>query len=168
MDGKSICRWAIAGCLIAGAAGCGALHQRSAGGGNYSPYGEDQAAAECNAEPPPYPHLPSLYPVPTHPVFLPLQPDGLAALSPGLNPATKSGAAPVIEGPQIQIVPPTAEEAPAPSHVKQTDRVTQNAPRPAADPDAPSWLFPADGLAAANANGLASRKSDKDGEQIRR
>jgi hypothetical protein len=109
-----------------------------------------------------------LYPVPTHPVFLPLQPDGLAAFSPSLTPATKSGGAPVIEGPQIQIVPPTAEEAPAPSHAKQTDRVAQNAPRPAADPDAQSWLFPTDGLAAVNASGLASRKSDGGGEQIRR
>jgi hypothetical protein len=124
--------------------------------------------AESGNQTPPYPRIPSLHPVPTHPAFLPLEPDGFAPLPPGLSSA-KPGTAPVIEGPQIQIVPPTADEDSAPARPKRTDRVTQRpVPRAPPDPDAQSWLFSADGLNSVNPGSLASHKSDRDSEIIRR
>ena len=41
LDGKSICRWTIAACLIA-CAGCGVFHQHPPGGTYCPPY-QDQA-----------------------------------------------------------------------------------------------------------------------------
>ena len=168
ITGKSTRGWAVAGCLIAGCAGCGLFHQHPKGGATCPPYVEDEAVAENGDTPPPYPHSPTLHPVPTHPVFLPLQPDGCPPLPPGLS-AVKQGATPAVEGPQIQIIPPTAEEGPASAtQPKRLDRVTQAAPAASADPDASSWLFATDGLSSATPNNVASRKSANEGEPIRR
>ena len=167
IERKSIRRWAIVGCLAAACTGCGVIHERFAGDAYGPPNGQDQAAADYGDQSPPYPHFPSLHPVPTHPVFLPLSPTGSRGCRPTSAPAN-AGAVPVGEGPQIQIVPPTAEEVPAPLPAKRSDRVTQNAPRPASDPDAPSWLFQPNEIASVPASGQGSRKSDRDGELIRR
>jgi hypothetical protein len=168
MKSTLIRRLGIASTLVVACMGCQALHEQT-GDGGYPPYGQDQATADNGGDrsQPPYPHLPTLHPVPTHPVFLLPGPDGMLALPPEIT-APKTGAAPSVAARQIQSVPPTLAVAPEPLNSNRPDQVAHSAPRYAPDNDAQSWLFQPNGIVPVDPNSQARRRSDEEGQQIRR